>query len=239
MDAGLSDQAGPLVDRYLAEDPTSARLRRLRARLDLARGAPAEAGRRLDALAREQPQDAALTAELAAAEVAAGRWNRALDLYGRLLEGDPDNRDVLAAYREILLGHAPRVELSHYTLLQQAATHHVEEAAWRGWLADRWWLRAGTRYGSYRQDRVIGQPGFTEEVWTALATLGLPADARGLALGRPRGGAAARGHLPHHRAARRGLRRRPGHHSPPSRSRSASCSPIRWSRCRATARPTG
>ena len=29
-----------------------------------------------------------------------------------LLEGDPDNRDVLAAYREILLGHAPRVELA-------------------------------------------------------------------------------------------------------------------------------
>jgi tetratricopeptide (TPR) repeat protein len=172
VDAGLSDQAGPVVDRYLAEDPTSARLRRLRARLDLARGAPAEAGRRLDALLREQPQDAALTAELAAAEVAAGRWNRALDLYGRLLQGDPDNRDVLAAYREILLGHAPRVELSHYTLLQRAATHHVEEAAWRGWLADRWWLRAGTRYGSYRQDPVPGQPGFTEEVWTALATLG-------------------------------------------------------------------
>jgi tetratricopeptide (TPR) repeat protein len=172
VDAGLVDQAGPLVDRYLALDPTSARLRRLRARLDLARGAPAEAGRRLDALARERPQDSGLTAELAAAEVAAGRWNHALDLYGRLLDGDPDNRDVLTAYREILLGHAPRIELSHYTLLQQAATHHVEEAAWRGWLADRWWLRAGTRYGSYRQDRVTGQPGFTEEVWTGLATLG-------------------------------------------------------------------
>jgi tetratricopeptide (TPR) repeat protein len=172
VDAAPPGQAAPVVDRYLAEDPTSTRLRRLRARLDLAAGAAAEAGRRLDALAREQPQDAGLAADLAAAELAAGRWNRALDLYGRLLDGDPDNRDVLVAYREILLGHAPRIELTHYTLLQAAATHHVEEAAWRGWLADRWWLRGGARYGSYHQDRVVGQTAFTEEVWTAFATVG-------------------------------------------------------------------
>jgi tetratricopeptide (TPR) repeat protein len=172
VDAGPPGQAAPVVDRYLAEDPTSTRLRRLRARLDLATGAAAEAGRRLDALAREQPQDAGLAADLAAAELAAGRWNRALDLYGRLLDGDPGNRDVLVAYREILLGHAPRIELTHYTLLQAAATHHVEEAAWRGWLADRWWLRGGARYGSYHQDRVVGQTAFTEEVWTAFATVG-------------------------------------------------------------------
>jgi hypothetical protein len=48
----------------------------------------------------------------------------------------------------------------------------VEEAAWRGWLADRWWLRVGGRYGSYAQDRVVGQSAFSEQVWSALATLG-------------------------------------------------------------------
>src|SRR5258707_929189 len=136
-------------------------------------GAPGAGGGRLDALAREQPRDAGLTADLAAAELAAGRWNRALDLYGRLLDGEPENRDALAAYRDILRGHAPRIELTHYSLLQQAATQHVEEAAWRGWLSDRWWLRAGTRYGSYHQERAIGQPAFTEQVWTALATVGV------------------------------------------------------------------
>jgi len=172
VDAGLNEQAGPIVDRYLADDPTSARLRRLRARIDLAAGAPASAGRRLEALSREQPQDTGLTADLAAAEAAAGRWNRARDLYGRLLDGDPDNRDVLVAYRDILLGHAPRIELSHYTLLQQSATHHVEEAAWRGWLADQWWLRAGGRYGSYHQERTVGQTAFSEQVLTTFATLG-------------------------------------------------------------------
>jgi tetratricopeptide (TPR) repeat protein len=172
VDAGQLDRAGQVVERYLADDPTSARLRRLRARLDLARGAPAEAGRRLDTLAREQPRDAGITADLAAAELGAGRWHRALDLYGRLLDADPENREFLIARREILLAHAPRVELSHHTLLQTAATHHVEEAAWRGWLADRWWLRAGARYGSYHQDHVVGQPAFSEEVWTALATVG-------------------------------------------------------------------
>ena len=99
VDAGQLDQAGPVVDRYLADDPTSARLRRLKARLDLARGAPAEAGRRLDALSREQPRDAGVTADLAAAELGAGRWSRALDLYGRMLYADPENREVLAAYR--------------------------------------------------------------------------------------------------------------------------------------------
>jgi len=172
VDAGQLDLAGPTIDRYLADDPASARLRRLRARLDMVRGAPAEAGRRLETLAREQPRDAGITADLAAAELGAGRWGRALDLYGRLLDADPDNREILAAYREILLAHAPRVELIHSTLLQAAATHHVEEATWRGWLADRWWLRAGARYGSYHQDRVVGQSAFSEEVWTALATVG-------------------------------------------------------------------
>ncbi|HKW93685.1 MAG TPA: tetratricopeptide repeat protein, partial [Methylomirabilota bacterium] len=49
VDAGLFDQAASVLDRYLADDPTSARLRRLRARVDLARGAPAEAERRLGA----------------------------------------------------------------------------------------------------------------------------------------------------------------------------------------------
>ncbi len=172
LDAGQLDLAGPTIDRYLADDPASARLRRLRARLDMGRGAPAEAGRRLETLAREQPRDAGITADLAAAELGAGRWGRALDLYGRLLDADPDNREILAAYREILLAHAPRVELIHSTLLQAAATHHVEEAAWRGWLADRWWLRAGARYGSYHQDRVVGQSAFSEDVWTVLATVG-------------------------------------------------------------------
>jgi tetratricopeptide (TPR) repeat protein len=172
VDAGQLDLAVAVVDRYLADDPTSARLRRLRARIDMAGGAPAEAGRRLETLAREQPRDAGIAADLAAAELGAGRWGRALDLYARLLEADPDNRDVLAAHREILLGHAPRVELIHSTLLQTAATHHVEEAAWRGWLADRWWLRVGGRYGSYIQDRVVGQSAFSEQVWSALATLG-------------------------------------------------------------------
>lgn len=172
VDAGQLEQAAPVVDRYLADDPTSARLRRLRARIDMARGAPAEAGRRLEALARELPEDAGIAADLAAAELGAGRWSRALDLYARLLDADPENREALAAHREILLDHAPRVELMHSTLLQAAATHHVEEAAWRGWLADRWWLRVGGRHGSYIQDRVVGRSAFSEEVWTALATVG-------------------------------------------------------------------
>ncbi|MGH7367981.1 MAG: tetratricopeptide repeat protein [Candidatus Rokuibacteriota bacterium] len=172
VDAGLLEQAGSVLNRFLADDPTSVRLRRLQARLDLARGVPAEAARRLESLAREQPRDAGLAAELAATELAAGRFSRALALYGGLLAGDPGNRDLLASYRDIVLTRAPRVELSHYSLLQETATHHVEEAAWRGWLADRWWLRAGTRYGRYHQDRVVGRPGFTEEVWTVLAALG-------------------------------------------------------------------
>ena len=99
VDAAQLEQAGPVVDRYLADDPTSARLRRLKARLDLARSAPAEAGRRLDVLSREQPKDAGITADLAAAELGAGRWGRALDLYGRMLDADPENREILSAYR--------------------------------------------------------------------------------------------------------------------------------------------
>src|SRR5581483_11954339 len=107
VDAGLVDQAGPLVDRYLAEDPTSTRLRRLRARLDLAAAASGRGGRSLEAIAREQAREFGIAADLAAAELAAGRWTRALELYEGAIDGDPDNRDALGAYREILLGHAP------------------------------------------------------------------------------------------------------------------------------------
>ncbi len=178
VDAGLVDQAGPLVDRYLAEDPTSTRLRRLRARLDLAAAAAGRGGRSLETIAREQAREPGIAADVAATELAAGRWTRALELYAGVIESDPDNRDALGAYREILFGHAPRVELIHYTLLQQSATHHVEEAAWRGWLGDQWWIRAGGRYGSYHQRRVRGPDGaasqtaFSEQVATALATVG-------------------------------------------------------------------
>jgi tetratricopeptide (TPR) repeat protein len=175
VDAGLMDEAGAALDRYLADEPTSERLRRLRARVDLARGAPAEAGRRLDALARAQPSDPSLTADLAAAELAAGRWSHALDLYGRLLEADPDDRDLQTTYREIVYARAPRFELGHYSLLQPSAHQHVEEAVWVGWLADRWWLRTGARYGTYHQDHAEGQNAFTEEVGTVLAAVGLQA----------------------------------------------------------------
>jgi tetratricopeptide (TPR) repeat protein len=172
LDAGLHEQAAISIDRFLAEDPASVRLRRLRARLDLERGDPRAAARRLEALARELPRDASLTADLAAAELAAGAWTRALGLYSGLLERDPENAEIRAAHREILLGHARALELRHYSLLQQTAAHHVEEAVWRAWLADRWWVRAGTRYGSYHQDALSGQPGFTREISTVLASLG-------------------------------------------------------------------
>ena len=172
VDAGLREQAAAEIGRFLADDPTSVRLRRLLARLDLERGASREAARRLEALARELPEDAGITADLASAELGAGHWNRALALYSGLLERDPENAEIRAAHREILLGHAPRVELSHYTLLQQGATRHVEEAVWKAWLADHWWARAGARYGSYHQDALSGRPGFTREIGTVLASLG-------------------------------------------------------------------
>jgi len=173
VDAGLLDQAAVTLDRYLADDPTSVRLRRLRARVDVARGAGS--GRRPDSLGPEAPTDPALAADLAAAELAAGRWRSALDLYGRLLESDPENRALLDAHREIVLAHAPRVELGHYSLLQTSAEQHVEEAAWRAWVAERWWVRAGARYGTYHQERTADQGPFTEYVGTVFATLGFQA----------------------------------------------------------------
>jgi tetratricopeptide (TPR) repeat protein len=184
LDAGLPERAAEEIQALLERDPRSLRLRRLRARADLERGEVGRAAERLEALAAEAPDDPGLRADWALAERRAGHWRRAMALYAGVLARDPDNPDVRAAYRELRSTHAPRLELQHTTLLQVAATHHVEEIAWRGWLGDRWWLRAGARHAIYEQDSLPGLKGFTEEVQTALLTLGLqPTAAVGLRAG--------------------------------------------------------
>ena len=171
-DSGLLDEAVWEVDDLLGQDPGSVRLRRLRARLDLLREEPLRAATRLAALARERPGDAGLSADLAEAESRSGRWSRALSLYAGLVERDPDNDALRQAYREILVARASRLDLSHRTLLQVAATHHTEEVAWKGWLDDRAWLRVGARHAIYTQDALVGLDGFTEEMQTALLLVG-------------------------------------------------------------------
>lgn len=172
VESGLAERARAELDAFLWDDPRSVRLRRLRARVDLMRGEPRRAAQRLEALSLDAPDAAGVTAELANALLQDGRWARALSLYGGVIERDPDNEDVRAAYREILATHASRIELIHNTLLQTSATHHTEEVAWKGWLGQRWWLRVGARHAIYTQDSVPGVDGFTEEVQTALALLG-------------------------------------------------------------------
>jgi hypothetical protein len=111
-------------------------------------------------------------ADLAAAEAQEGWWTRALALYADILDVDPDNTDVRAAYREIRVARASRVDLRHATLLQPSATHHVEEAAWQGWVADQWWVRGGARHATYTQDSLVGVNGFTEQVGTVFGAVG-------------------------------------------------------------------
>ncbi|OGL18024.1 MAG: hypothetical protein A3K12_03725 [Candidatus Rokubacteria bacterium RIFCSPLOWO2_12_FULL_71_19] len=171
-DFGLLRESLGEASDLLAQEPGSVRMRRLRARLHLLGGEPGAAAALLEALAREEPGDAWLAADLADAEHRSGRWRRALSLYAGLAERDPDNDALRRAYREILLAHASRLELSHATLFQLAATHHTEEVAWKGWLGDRVWLRAGARHAIYTQDAIPGLPGFTEEVQTGLLLAG-------------------------------------------------------------------
>lgn len=174
LEAGLLEPAQAIVDT----SPESPRVSRLQARLDLLMRRPRLASERLAALRAQAPDDVFLAADLAGALTQEGRWGEALALYGGILEVRPENEEVRRLYRELALAHAPRLEIQHRTLLQVAATHHVEEIAYRTWLGQRWWGRAGVRYGNYHQDAVPGLEGFTEEIETALLGAGYTVDPR-------------------------------------------------------------
>lgn len=172
VEMGLTEEAVDEVEALLRQAPRSPKLRRLRARLDLLRGRPRLAAEQLEALAREGPEEAGQAAERADAWLRSGSWTRALSLYASLVERDPENDSLRRAYRDIRVAHVSRIEGSHATLLQVAATHHTDEVAWRAWLADRLWVRAGVRHAIYTQDTLPGLRGFTEEIETALVLVG-------------------------------------------------------------------
>lgn len=175
LEAGLPERAETVITEALRDDPRSIRLRRLQARVDLDRKRPRVAADRLQELRGWAPRDAGLLGDLAQAELQDGHWTRALALYADILEADPETEAARVAHRELRTTYAPRVEVLHRTLLQAAATSHIEEAAWRGWLTETWWLRGGVRQAHYVQDAVpassIGP--FKEDVQTLLLALGL------------------------------------------------------------------
>jgi tetratricopeptide (TPR) repeat protein len=172
VEAGLTEDAAEEIDRLLVDDPRSVRLRWLRARVDLQEGRTRSAAARLRSLLRDVPHDRGVMTDLAAAEAREGGWATALALYAEILAADPDNDDVRAAYRDIRVTRASRVDLRHFTLLQPSATHHVEEAAWQAWVAEQWWVRAGARHATYTQDSLVGVDGFTERVGTIFGAVG-------------------------------------------------------------------
>lgn len=178
LDTGLGERAEVELARLLVVDGRSPRLRRLKARLELERGAPDRAVETLAALSEEAPEDLGLRADLASATLAAGRWAQALSVYSDLVERSPDNDDWRAVHRDLLGGYSPRLQYSHLSLYQQEATHHTEEVAWKGWITERWWARAGTRYGNYHQQASAGAPAFTEYIVTPLVEAGFQATRR-------------------------------------------------------------
>ncbi|HEV8531364.1 MAG TPA: tetratricopeptide repeat protein [Methylomirabilota bacterium] len=178
LDSGFTDRAEGELGRLLLSDPRSARVRRLQARLELERGAPSRAADILAALVEESPDDLGLRADLASARVAAGRWAQALSIYSDLLERSPDHDDWRAAHRDLLAGYSPRLQYSHLSLYQQQASHHVDEFTWKAWVAQQWWVRAGTRYGHYHQQASSGEPAFNEYIVTPLVEVGFQATRR-------------------------------------------------------------
>lgn len=166
MNAGRLGQAGRVIDGLLAGDPKSVRLHRFRARVDLDANEPLPAAHRLHALLDDAPHDTGVAAELATAQLALGHWASAVALYSGILQREPDNEDVRTAYRSLLLNHANRVDLRHRTILQQAATHHTEEATWRVWLGERTLLTSLLRLGHYTQDTVLTVEGFDDHTQT-------------------------------------------------------------------------
>lgn len=173
VDAGEHELAAAVIAEALRTAPASTRLQRVRARLELERGDSRLAADRYRLLLPALLEDPSLLAELAGAELRHGAWRAALDRYAEILEREPENDEVRAAYQTLRRTYAPRFELAHRSLLQVSAATHVEELAWRGWVAERAWVRAGLRYGRYRQDDLPGQPGFEEDVVTALVAAGV------------------------------------------------------------------
>jgi tetratricopeptide (TPR) repeat protein len=172
IDAGRMNEADAVIDRYLADDPRSVALRRLRARLDVERGAPERAVTTLEGLHRELPDEPGLAGDLAYAEARAGYYRRALGRYDEAIARDPGDPALRAARADLAFAEAPRFEVLHRSLLQTNAESHVEEVAWRGWVADQWWVRPALRWGHYHVDRAPGADGSTDDVQTVAMLVG-------------------------------------------------------------------
>jgi tetratricopeptide (TPR) repeat protein len=87
------------------------RLRLTRARLMMETGDPQGARRELEKLRSEVPNSVEIVAALAGVEAQLGGWRRAVGLFDRALELNPDDPALVRAKAELLREHGPRFRM--------------------------------------------------------------------------------------------------------------------------------
>jgi hypothetical protein len=122
------------LTRLLNEAPTHRQAQQLQARLYGELAAYGWSVFFYDRLIQADPNDAGVWSDYAGARLNRSQWAAALANYSRVLELDPDNRDVRQMVHQILKDHGPRLDINHQRYAQPADDTTIDTMS-LGWTA--------------------------------------------------------------------------------------------------------
>lgn len=101
-----------------------------------------------DRILQLAPNDSTVWSDYAGARLASSQWAAALSNYSRVLEQDPDNRDVRQLVHEILKAQGPRLDINHrrYEQLTDDTTIDTVSIGWTAPVSETTRLFADYRY---------------------------------------------------------------------------------------------
>ena len=126
IDAGQFARAAAELTALRRAHPADPRAARVQARLYREQGRPTRSFQVFERLLTRYPEDAGLWAAYGYARLDAGEWAPALEHFCRVLETDPDNRDVRRSVHAILRAHRPRLEADWRSYRQDSGDVRID-----------------------------------------------------------------------------------------------------------------
>lgn len=155
VEAGRFDQAEAELAALGRRHPLNLRVERLEARLYLTQRQPERAAAVFERLLSRHRDDAGLHADAGYARLDSRLWAPALNHFCRVLEVDPDNRDVRRSVHAILRAHRPRIDTDWRAYRQDAGDTRIET----GTLQYRRHLEDGLRLDVTGRNIRVDRPG--------------------------------------------------------------------------------